>query len=336
MKRVLIILGVIGAAGMLLADGGVFPPPGNSIKEPEQHAILEYDGSTEVLHLLVNVSDVSSSFGWIVPLPSQPGIEEDTPDVFSEIEEMCRPVYYDGFGCGSTSNGYGLGEWDYHRYYGIDVLEEGSLGVLHYRTITAPTADSLFGWLTQEGYAARDSLTAESVFTDYIARGWVFVVFRVDSSQTSSVNIQPVKFTFSSSEMVYPMRITSLSYDEDDSYEELHVLLHVITDHRVEAEDQDAVSAAYEFANRLSAKEYEAVEKHYPSVAKICTEGDFITRIWFIFRNPSGITSDIVLEPANNDTETFNAYSMLLFPLLPLAFALGFRLRRFLRKARRR
>ncbi len=202
MKRVLILSLVSVFAVTLWADGGIFPPSGIYVGEPYQYAIIEYGGSQEILHLLINVASDAGSFGWIVPFPSKPAIEEDTIAVFEQIEEMCRSTY-GGFGCGVIYDGHG-----------VKIIEEGSVGVLSYVIIEADDPDTLFNWLAENDYWIADSAdTAEAreVFRDYIQRDWVFVAFSVqDIPRDNSINVQPVKFTFSSSQIVYPIRKVTL------------------------------------------------------------------------------------------------------------------------------
>lgn len=336
MKRAWILYALLGCLGTLFADGGIFPPPGIYLDEPYQYAIIEYAGSEEILHLLINVSSDASSFGWIVPLPSKPTIEEDTIAVFEEIEEMCRPQY-GGFGCGDIYYG---GEY----YDGVRELEEGSVGVLSYVIIEARNPDSLFVWLQENGYFlvdSSDTARAREIFTDYIERDWVFVAFDVQEiADDYSINVQPVKFTFSSSQIVYPLQITSLNRGESDYYYyDYGLLIHVIAEHRVKAEKDAGIHLEYFYANKLNSREYEAVKKNYPHVAEICKEGEFITRLGSYYYDPSEINSDLVLVYAEDDAESPRQYAMemIIFPVLPFAFVIGMSLRsrRVLRRKRR-
>lgn len=332
MKRALILSLFLTFIVALWADGGVFPPSGEYFREPSQQAVISYHGQEEVLHLLIRV-DVGSEeeFGWIVPLPSAPTVEEDTIALFDEIQEMCRPSY-GGFGCGNI---YYLGSDGGYRYE-VDILDEGSVGSLEYKTIQATDPDTLFGWLTENDYWVPDSARAIEVFSDYIDRNWVFVMFKVEDVSEEEINVQPVKFTFSSSQIVYPLKITSLNFSDEYDYYYVYLLLHVVTDHRVKVEEPDAYVDC-EYANMLSASEYEAVEEHYPEVAKVCNEGDFITRLYVDLYSPDDFSKDYVLVPEEDDTEspTGGFADAVLFPLLPMAFVVGIGARRKLRKRRK-
>jgi len=336
MKRVLILSLVSVFAVTLWADGGIFPPSGIYVGEPYQYAIIEYGGSQEILHLLINVSSDAGSFGWIVPFPSRPAIEEDTIAVFEQIEEMCRPGY-EGFSCGVIYDG------GYYDGHGVKIIEEGSVGVLSYKIIEADDPDTLFTWLAENDYWIADSAdTAEAreVFRDYIQRDWVFVAFSVQEiPRDNSINVQPVKFTFSSSQIVYPMRITSLNIDSDYYYD-YGLLIHVIAEHRVKLEQDAGINLEYYYANKLNSSEYEAVEKNYPFVAEVCKEGDFITRLGSYYYDPGEIDSDLVFTYAEDDTESNNQYysGLIIFPILPFAFVTGLALRsrRLFRRKRKK
>lgn len=336
MKRVLILSVVSAFAVTLWADGGIFPPPGIYVGEPYQYAIIEYEGSQEILHLLINVASDAGSFGWIVPFPSRPAIEEDTIAVFEQIEEMCRPSY-GGFGCGVIYDG------GYYDGYGVRIIEEGSVGVLSYEIIKADDPDTLFNWLAENDYWIADSsdtARAREVFRDYIERDWVFVAFSVQEiPRDNSINVQPVKFTFTSSQIVYPMRITSLSVNPEYDYRyDYGLLIHVIAEHRVKLEQDAGINLEYHYANKLNGREYEAVQKNYPFVAEVCKEGDFITRLASYYYDPGEIDSDLVFIYAEDDAEGYNRYysALIIFPILPFAFVAGLALRSRLRFRKRR
>lgn len=339
MKRALLFLGMTALAGVLWADGGFFPPPGSVIWEPSQQAVIEYQASEEILHLLVTVdNDQNEGFGWIVPLPSIPAVEEDSMDLFDQIEEMCRPSWGGG---GCFGGGYGLGDGEGYYPYEVDIVDQGSVGKLDYKTIEATSADTLFGWLVQNGYEVSDSAKADTVFADYISRDWVFVVFKVSDVSSGENFLQPVKFTFSSAEIVYPMKITSLMYDEDYYYYDLSFLVHVITDHRVKLDDNLQHWLDTEYANSVNASEYKAIEKHYPAVAGVCAEGDFITRLYSYIYNPDDLNYDYVFVPNDNDDEIsgeggYYWSDALLFPSLPVAFVFGLRIGRIFKRKKKK
>ncbi|TET21229.1 MAG: DUF2330 domain-containing protein [Candidatus Stahlbacteria bacterium] len=334
MKRVLILSLASAFAVTLWADGGIFPPPGIYVGEPYQYAIIEYEGSQEILHLLINVASDAASFGWIVPFPSKPAIEEDTIAVFEQIEEMCRPSY-GGFGCGVIYDG------GYYAGHSVKVIEEGSVGILSYEIIKADDPDTLFNWLAENDYWIADSsdtARAREVFSDYIERDWVFVAFSVQEiPRDNSINVQPVKFTFTSSQIVYPMRITSLNTNPEYYYD-YGLLIHVIAEHRVKLEQDAGIRPEYSYANKLNSSEYEAVEKNYPFVAEVCKEGDFITRLASYYYDPGDIDSDLVFTYAEDDAEGNNQYysALIIFPILPFAFVAGLALRSRLRFRKRR
>ncbi|MBN2378322.1 DUF2330 domain-containing protein [candidate division WOR-3 bacterium] len=343
MKRALSIM-VAAIAATAFADGGIFPPPGVSVYEPFQYAVIEHDGSTETLHLLVRVAGEASEFGWIVPLPKEPEIGEDTIDLFEEILDMSNPDYGYGFGC----MGPGYGDlYDGNGERQVDIISQGSVGMLDWKTLAAQDPADLFSWLQDNGFpitdttdttSEQDSLRAVEIFADYVSRDWVFVVFTVDSITDSDANLQPVKFIFPSTDIVYPMKITSLNAEIDgyyDPYSEasyydyyyhdyLELFLFVIADHRVEV-DTGCGDISCTYANKITKSEYASIEKHFPAVAAISEEGKFITRIEAIFWNPEQVDADFVMVAAEKDSENYYGYTAggPALALLPLAFVFG-------------
>ncbi|MBD3286827.1 DUF2330 domain-containing protein [candidate division WOR-3 bacterium] len=332
MKKSIAILAAVMTAVAAFADGGVFPPPGVSIYEPYQYAVIEHDGSTENLHLLIRVEGEPTEFGWIVPLPSTPEITEDTISLFEEIMDMTNPDYGYGFGCMGPADRGGLG---YNDYEHIEIIEEDTVGILKTTTLSAQDPAELFTWLRDNGFpitdttdtsSARDSLNAVEIFADYISRDWIFVIFTIDELPDRDANLQPVEFTFNSPDIVYPMKITSLNKLSGDYYYYyyLELYLFVIADHRMKV-DTGCGEISYPYVNKISESEYEAITEHYPQVACLCGEGDFITRIEATFWDPEDIDADYVMVAADNDSETFYGHAAggpgLI--LLPLAFVFG-------------
>ena len=340
MKRAIAILGFLAVASAVTADGGMFPPPGVSIYEPFQYAVIEHDGSTETLHLLVHVTGDSTEFGWIIPLPANPEISEDTVSLFEEILDMTNPDYGYGFGCMGPTYGGGLGGGKWYEH--VDIISEGSVGILDWTTLAAQDPAELFTWLRDNGFpitdttdtsSAQDSLRAVDIFADYISRDWIFVVFTVNALPDPDVNLQPVVFTFPSSDIVYPMKISSLNTGMPDRYDPfsnyyyydfLELFLFVISDHRMEVET-GCGEISYTYANKLTKTEYAAMEKHYPAVSAICGEGDFITRIQATFWDYEDVYSDFVMIAADSDSEYFHGFTAggPALILLPLAFVFG-------------
>ena len=86
--------------GVTRADGIVVPLQQyqGSLAEAAQEAILFFqpgsatESATEDLILKIQVEGDTSSFAWVVPLPSVPSVEREDPALFEDFIAMSRPA----------------------------------------------------------------------------------------------------------------------------------------------------------------------------------------------------------------------------------------------------
>ena len=76
-----------------LADGMVVPTIAYPAKItiPDQRALICYTNGTERLVIETRFSGAGTNFAWVVPLPSQPVIEEATTGLFPTLQYLFRP-----------------------------------------------------------------------------------------------------------------------------------------------------------------------------------------------------------------------------------------------------
>lgn len=291
MKRLLLLAVFFN---LFWADGGIMPPQGDyEIYGSHQVAVIKVLPGAEELSILVKAHWVNeyNGFAWVIPLPSEPQISEVDVDLFTDLAHLSAPLYAGG-GCGGPfssggtlgdSNGYGR---DYYNIISYDTI--GFLGTV---LIHTNTADSLTSWLNSNNYVAVAG--AETMFEDYISRNWnYFFIARSDTTQQSSYESVGITFTFSSDTLVYPMKISSLSSLATSLY------LYVIGEHKMFFDD-----AELEYANRISKKELDSIEKAYPILHGYIKEGDYITKLKKEYTYASEMSSDISIYQSPDDTE---------------------------------
>ncbi|MEK7867306.1 MAG: DUF2330 domain-containing protein, partial [Planctomycetota bacterium] len=98
---------------------------------------------------------------------------------------------------------------------GVKVLEAGVVGSLDYKIITAETPDGLYAWLKENGYVYSGD---EATLGFYIEKKWFFTVMKIDPAQMKknadgsyTGEVTPTRFTFTSDQCIYPLKITQLS-----------------------------------------------------------------------------------------------------------------------------
>jgi hypothetical protein len=93
MKRILLSLLLFCLPAAALADGIVIPTVAFPAKVtiPDQRALIHFTNGTERLVIETRFTGAGTNFAWVVPLPSQPVIEEATTGLFPTLQYLFRP-----------------------------------------------------------------------------------------------------------------------------------------------------------------------------------------------------------------------------------------------------
>ena len=201
--------------------------------------------------------------------------------LFRDIDNLTRPVYRSRDG-----------DWDCfqsNEVYspdapsgGVEIIDSQLVGYYQTMTLAATEAPALLDSLTDWGFLHQENLEAiTAAITDYVERSWYFVTLQVDSTALAEIDsygyygpygfvhggLDPIQLTFTSDEIIYPMKISAISAAENSQ-----VHLFVNTDHRVTFS-----GAATYYANRFSSGELDEIS-HYPSLRAVLQPGDFLTK----------------------------------------------------------
>lgn len=268
-------------AAPVLADGGFFPDSMyRDLYESAQKAVILYGNSTEHLILSVSFEGDAEDFAWVIPVPAKPEIGITDPDLFWELADFTAtetPGGGGGFGClGGATEGDTEEE-------GVDVIEEQVVGPYATVILSATNATALADWLNANGYIFPEE--GEEIVSEYIEKQWYFVATKINAVEEDTGYalaegaIEPIILSFASDEIVYPLRITSLSTMNGTSPE---VLLYVFAD-RVMVPEQYPLYIGYgnwyensfslEFADNLSVEDLSDYEI-LPVLVSTCLPGD--------------------------------------------------------------
>jgi hypothetical protein len=295
MKRLILLIIFIG---LLWADGGFIPPPGNvEIYGADQIAVIKILPGVEELSILVKAQWVQNyeGFAWIIPLPNLPEIDEIDTELFTDLAYVSAPIRPSGgctgpFTLGDNGGTYGGSVEPGREYY--DIISYDTLGFLEVVLIQTNLADSLSNWLTNSGYVMTSG--AEELFDDYLMRNWnYFFIARVDTQSNVYARNVGIKLTFNTSSLVYPMKISSIS-----SSPGAELFLYTIGQHKMFFDD-----AQLEYANFVSEEEMDAIEVDFPALAAYIEEGSYITKLTASYNTPQDMNEDIVLHRSPDDTE---------------------------------
>jgi hypothetical protein len=213
MRKILFALIILSLflPGIASADGVIFPPPDRYVAETDQKAVLFYDKGIETLILSITFTGNAKDFAWVVPTPSRPEVDKASSELFLSLEELTRPPVNRQWG------GYNLDAMPTAEKSAVEVLETKEVGIYEIKVLAASKADALAKWLSENGYQFPEK--GGYVLEDYIKNKWYYtavkirpeVVWKDVTEKLRTGQAAPLKLTFKSDKIVYPLKITSLT-----------------------------------------------------------------------------------------------------------------------------
>ena len=308
-----LLLTLLSSAAPVLADGGFFSAPEREIWESSQIAFIQLADGLEDLKILPGFNGTATDFAWIVPVPAVPELATADPELFYEAATLTQPVYkHRDAEWGCEQREYAIMNPD-----GVQIISEEVVGMYDTMVLGADNPDALADSLTEWGFLHAENIaTVTPVLESYVYKGWVFVAMKVNEATLEEElpylqdywygQMQPIRLTFPSEEMVYPLHISSLS-----STYRSEVVIYTVGEHRM-----TYPGAETWYANKISASELSAISSRFPAVGAELAAGDFLTKLVREY-SPSQMSADLVLTPAGADDE-FRLVNYSGFPLFNL------------------
>jgi len=206
-----------------------FAAKDKDINQPGQKAFISWKPAEKMESFTVQPKFEGNAvdFGMVIPTPARPKLDEMPRDFFKDLAmytilmPLPQPIYSPldpprpMARFASMSMAGGGGAMMVEKKSSVRVLESGVVGSLDYKIIVADDATGLFQWLKDNHYSYGGD---ENTLQFYIKKKWFFTVMKIDPKQMKKGadgsyvgEVTPTRFTFSSSECVYPLKITQLS-----------------------------------------------------------------------------------------------------------------------------
>jgi len=268
-----------------LADGGLFTQLYRDIYEPNQLAMIVFDDMVEKIIFQIDYEGDAEDFAWVIPVPGYPKLFSVEDDIFYELHKLTQPTPPSSFGCGWGAGPPLSGLED----EGVHVWEENQVGIYHTTTLSATDPNSLVEWLNDNGYAF--PAEGQEILDYYVQKNWFFVAMKIQHEETinSSENytgaIQPIGIMFFSDEMVYPLKISSLSAPSWGT----EVLIYTFSDERV-----TFPGAAEEYNSIITPDQL----KEYPILQSFIDETFVLTKLRKNF-SAEEMDEDLILLPVS-------------------------------------
>lgn len=276
----LLALGGVAIPAGACACGAPAPQPGSEVDVDRETAIVRWDGELEEIVMRLDMRSDAGSTGLVVPTPSPATVSLGDAAVFDAITEEIAPetiVEYDWWGIPMLGAGEGAPGGG-----APEVLAQVQLGPVEATTLAASDTAGLQQWLDENGFALSDAVEAE--LEPYVADGWSFVALRLNGEEPLEGALDPIRFTFETDALVYPMRMSRASEHEQ------FVRLFIFGDHR--AEVTNAAGAYYTVAHAAPVQD-----------AGLQPLGAFLTVADLAWYDPaSEITEDLDIADAPDDT----------------------------------
>jgi len=277
------IMAIFYLAPISLADGGLFTQLYRDIYEPNQLAMIVFDDMVEKIIFQIDYEGDAEDFAWVIPVPAYPKLFPVEDEIFYELHELTQPPPPSSFGCGWGAGVQTPGLED----EGVHVWEENQVGIYHTTTLSATDPNSLVVWLNDNGYAF--PAEGQGILDYYVQQSWFFVAMKiqpdeiVNNSENYSGAIQPIGIMFFSDEMIYPLKISTLSVPSWGT----EVLIYAFSDERV-----TFPGAAEEYNSTITPDQLE----EYPILLGLIDEPFVLTKLRKNF-SAEEMDEDLILLP---------------------------------------
>lgn len=190
------------------------PPLGKPVVNADQTVILIWDAATQTQHFIRQASFKSDAeeFGFLVPSPNQPELNESGNEAFpfllklTEPEKKKAPFSGGGIGCArSAPPGLSL---DSAPPIAVKVLEEKLVAGFNATVLEATSATALVDWLQRNGFAF--SPEVEAWAKPYVEKGWKITALKVAKSsegqEKKTVAATALRMSFKTPRPLFPYR----------------------------------------------------------------------------------------------------------------------------------
>ena len=309
MKKLLffIAITILAIPAIARADGAIFPPPDNWMVETDQKAVIFYNQGIETLIVSITFKGDAESFGWVMPTPSKPEVDKASPELFISLEELTQTKE-------SVLPGLPL---ELEGQKGIEILEKKKVDIYDITVLQATSEQALTEWLSSNGYHFPES--ASYILESYIVNQWYFtcakirpeVITQTTEEQLRGGQATPLKLVFSSDQIVYPLKISSVMQYQEPIYrimeeestekklvmppEELYtsILLYTLAD-----QEKDLPGFITQYAQDINQAKIESLSFNDDGTPWVDVERDYFLTKLYRRMKVSDMTSDLYLRNA--------------------------------------
>jgi hypothetical protein len=193
------------------------PPSGKPVVNADQTVLILWDADTKTQHFVREASFKSEAddFGFLVPSPAVPELEESGSAAFPFLQKLTEPEIIavprptGGVGCGCSAAALkGQMEPGDANKQDVQVHIEKEVAGLKASVLETKSADALVKWLKENGYAFSPEVAAWA--KPYVEAGWMITAFKViknkDEAEQKRVAATSLRMSFKTDRPLFPYR----------------------------------------------------------------------------------------------------------------------------------
>jgi hypothetical protein len=204
------------------ASGTFFGKPGTEVIPTESKAAIFFDGKEETIFESVTFNAnpvVIWNFAWLIAVPSKPDVSLVKDDLFAQLSKISEKKVI------KNSLLKKLLFWDIDEAPPItSELFTRPVNISKLDVLSPPhQTQQLKDWVSYSGYLIPKQ--AESILNTYEQKNWYFIIAEIDalhlelaaseSLTLTGAHTFPLKITFPTDKIIYPMKLTTIQPDTD-------------------------------------------------------------------------------------------------------------------------
>lgn len=188
------------------------PPLGKPVVNADQTVLLIWDAATKTQHFIRQASFKSEAddFGFLVPTPNQPELDESGNEAFGLLRKLTEPETQRvprpggggmGCGCGASRN------LSAPAGAAVRVLEEKLVAGFNAVVLEVNSTAALVDWLKGNGYAYSPEVAAWA--KPYVEAGWKITALKVAKGEDRAekkVSAAALRMSFKTDRPLFPYR----------------------------------------------------------------------------------------------------------------------------------
>jgi hypothetical protein len=186
---------------------------GQPVVNADQTVILIWDPATKVEHFIRQAffKSEADDFGFLIPSPSRPELEESANGSFDYLRKLTEPERKkerrpsSGLGCGCGAD---VGSNERAHQASVRVLEEKLVAGFNAVVLETDSASALVNWLKTNGYVF--SPEVEAWAKPYVQAGWKITALKVakdvEHKGEKSVTASALRKSFKTDKPLFPYR----------------------------------------------------------------------------------------------------------------------------------